>query len=335
MGRPRLARLWRRRFAHAEIPCGVDRQRRVVRHGADASGPLRLGHRPAVIGAPYRRLERALELLLVLLRRHVAARGFKLLLRQDAGLRRREQRRVPALVRAGRAVFAPELVVSLGRADEDRPPLAVGERRADHLAPEMRAHLGVFVEHRAVEIDAAQRVRVVGAVELDARPVGQVDAELGLVGRQRIDPGIGDADARRAGRADQVGDRCRRAVERVARDRRARPVSERFQGALQWRRGQGRPAVLPSGRFVRLRARQREGAAAAVLVERRFERGRRQAERPFEEPELDPARGEPVETFCAGTRKPLAILPHMRYLLLISDLLIFLYMKNCVNRRSL
>ena len=152
-----------------------------MRHRADAPGPLRLGHRLAVIGAPDRRLEGAFELLLVLLRRHVAARGLQLGLWQDPGLRRREQRRVPVLVRAGRAVLAPEFVVPPGRPDENRPALAVGERRADHLAPEMRAHLRVLVEHHPVEIDAAQRVRVVRAVELDARPVGEIHAELGLV----------------------------------------------------------------------------------------------------------------------------------------------------------
>ena len=94
------------------------------------------------------------------------------------------------------------------------------------------------------------------------------------------------------------------------------------------------PAVLPSGRFVasglgKGRGLPRRYSSSAASSEAAA------SERPFEEPELDPARGEPVETFCAGTRKPLAILPHMRYLLLISDLLIFLYMKNCVNRRSL
>ena len=173
----------RRRIADAEVPGGIDRQIGIVRDAADAPGPLRLGHRPAVIGAPDRRLEGAFEFLVVFLLRHVAPRGIELGRRQDVGVGCREQRRVPALVRAGRAVFAPELVMALGRADEDRPAFAVGERRADHLAPEMRAHLRVFVEHHPVEIDAAQRIRVVGAVELDPRAVGEVDAELGLARR--------------------------------------------------------------------------------------------------------------------------------------------------------
>ena len=62
-----------------------------------------------------------------------------------------------------------------------RPRPSRWMRRRPHLAPEMRAHLRVLVEHHPIEIDAAQRIRVVGAVELDARPVGEVDAELGLV----------------------------------------------------------------------------------------------------------------------------------------------------------
>ena len=60
--------------ADAEIPAGVDRGRRVIRHVGDAALPFHLGEVAAEIGADDRRVERALELLRILLRRHVALR---------------------------------------------------------------------------------------------------------------------------------------------------------------------------------------------------------------------------------------------------------------------
>ena len=74
-----------------------------------------------------------------------------------------------------------EGVASLRRADEDRPALPIGERRPDDLRPHPRVHVGVFVEHDAVEVDAAQRVGIVGAVEPDLPALGIIDAQLALV----------------------------------------------------------------------------------------------------------------------------------------------------------
>jgi hypothetical protein len=62
----------------------------------------------------------------------------------------------------------------------------VGEHRSDHLAPHGRAHVGVFIEHDAVEIGPAQPVRIVGAVDTNARAVDQLDPKLGFA--------LGDGD---------------------------------------------------------------------------------------------------------------------------------------------
>src|SRR5690606_22689139 len=44
-------------------------------------------------------------------------------------------------------------------------------------------HVGVFVKDHAVEIEAAQSVRVVCTVEPDATAAWEIDAELSLIGR--------------------------------------------------------------------------------------------------------------------------------------------------------
>ncbi|HVI65114.1 MAG TPA: hypothetical protein VM910_21400 [Bradyrhizobium sp.] len=74
-----------------------------------------------------------------------------------------------------------EGVAALGRADEDRPALPIGQRRPDDLRPHARVHVGVFVEHDTVEIDAAQRIGIVGAIEPHLPSVGIIDAQLGFV----------------------------------------------------------------------------------------------------------------------------------------------------------
>jgi hypothetical protein len=51
----------------------------------------------------------------------------------------------------------------------------------DDLRPHARVHAGVFVKHDAVEVDAAQRVGIVGAIEPHLPAAGIVDAQLGFV----------------------------------------------------------------------------------------------------------------------------------------------------------
>jgi hypothetical protein len=103
---------------------------------------------------------------------------------------------------------AEKIVASPRRADEHRPAGAVGERRAHHLRPQARVHVGVFVEHDAVEIDAAQRVRIVGAVEPHLPAVAVIDAQLAVMDRC--------ARARAQRRLAQIvpGDRLRLLEER-------------------------------------------------------------------------------------------------------------------------
>src|ERR1700738_5091851 len=69
------------------------------------------------------------------------------------------------------------------RADEYRPSLPVAETRANDLGPHPRIHVGIFVEHDAVEIEAAQGVRIIRPVKPDLAAVGIVGAQLGFIHR--------------------------------------------------------------------------------------------------------------------------------------------------------
>jgi hypothetical protein len=91
-----------------------------------------------------------------------------------------------------------------------RPALPVRERRADDPRPYPRIHVGVFVEHHAVEIDAAHGVGIVGAVEPHLPAVDVVDAQLALV----------RAGADRAARLDRRAQIIPRHRLRLAQERR-------------------------------------------------------------------------------------------------------------------
>src|ERR1700730_362614 len=69
------------------------------------------------------------------------------------------------------------------RADEYRPSLPVAQTRANDLRPHPRIHVGIFVEHDAVEIEAAQGVRIIRPVKPDLAAVGIVGAQLGFIHR--------------------------------------------------------------------------------------------------------------------------------------------------------
>jgi hypothetical protein len=69
-----------------------------------------------------------------------------------------------------------------------------GRMISDHT----RFHVGEFVEHDAVEVDAAQRVGIVGAVKPHLPAVGIIDAQLGFVHARP------DRAQRRHGRAQIV-----------------------------------------------------------------------------------------------------------------------------------
>ena len=105
------------------------------------------------------------------------------LLGDQPGFRRLEHEREPARLRLRPPPQLVERIAALRRADEDGPALAVGDRRTDDLGPHARVHVGVFIEHHAVEIDAAQGVRIVGAVEPDLSAIGIIGAQLALVRR--------------------------------------------------------------------------------------------------------------------------------------------------------
>lgn len=47
------------------------------------------------------------------------------------------------------------MVLTLGRTNEASPALTIGQQRADNLAPYVRTHIAVFVQHHAVKIQTA------------------------------------------------------------------------------------------------------------------------------------------------------------------------------------
>ena len=153
-------------------------------HATDAFVALRLRHELPVIRADDRSVEAAFELLRVLLLGELAPGEVELGLRDEPGLARLEHQREPVRrigLRAHPGLI--ELVAPARRADEHRPAGAIGEHGPDHLRPQPRVHVRVFVEHDAVEIDAVQRVRVVGAVEPHLPAVVVIDAQLAVVDR--------------------------------------------------------------------------------------------------------------------------------------------------------
>ena len=74
-----------------------------------------------------------------------------------------------------------EMVLAHRCADKRGPAFAVSQRRPDHLGPHAGPHLPVLIEHRAVQVQAAQGVWVVGPEDLYAPIAGQVHTQLGLV----------------------------------------------------------------------------------------------------------------------------------------------------------
>ena len=130
----------------------------------DAARALGIRHLLAEIRPEDRGLEGALELLGILLRRHVPARGVQFGAGHNPRLARPQRHRQPIWVHRATLVQCVECVVALRRANERRAALAVSQERADYLAPYRRMHVRRLIHHDAVEIQPAQAVGVVGAV---------------------------------------------------------------------------------------------------------------------------------------------------------------------------
>ena len=152
-----------------------------MRHIRDAFLLLRLAHELAVIGADHRGIERAFEFLCVLLLGEVAPGDLAALLGNQPGFACLEHEREPG----GIALRAPprleERIPALRGADEHRPAAAVGESRADDLGPDPRVDIGMLVQHNAVQIKPAQRIRVVGAEQSHLRAARIIRAQLALM----------------------------------------------------------------------------------------------------------------------------------------------------------
>ncbi len=171
----------RGRIADAEVPGGPHQGGRIVGHAGDAAVRFRLAHQGAVIGADHCGIERAFEFLRILRLGQIAPRQHELVLRDEPGLARLEHQGEPVGLGLGAPPQLEKSVAALGGADEHRPALPVSERGTDDLGPDARVHVGIFIEHHAVEIDAAQRIRIVGAEQPHPPAIGIVDAQLRLM----------------------------------------------------------------------------------------------------------------------------------------------------------
>ena len=80
-----------------------------------------------------------------------------------------------------------QIVTALGRAAEQGPSLPVGQSGAQDLAPDLAGDVGGLVQHQIVQIQAAQGLGVVRAVQADARAVGQVTTQFAF-----METGTGD-----------------------------------------------------------------------------------------------------------------------------------------------
>ena len=167
--------------ADAEVPRGPHQRRRVIGHAGDAALGFGAGDQLAVVRSDHGGVERAFELLRVLLLGEIAPRQRELAVGNEPGVARLEHHGEPALLPLRAPPQLEEGVAALRRADEDSPALAVGECGADDLRPHARIHVGVFVEHDAVEIDAAHGIGIVGAVEPHLAAFGIIDPQLALV----------------------------------------------------------------------------------------------------------------------------------------------------------
>ena len=95
--------------------------------------------------------------------------------------------RVPAIAFFSVLVHLVKLILSLRRSNEHRPPFTVGKRRTDNTAPELRLDVRVLIENNPVEVDAAQRVGMVRADDIEpcarraATPRRKLDIKLRLI----------------------------------------------------------------------------------------------------------------------------------------------------------
>ena len=101
---------------------------------------------------------------------------------QRVGVVHGVERAVPVGLGARGVEELREQVHALGRADEERPAVAVGQRRLQHVVPHLGLDLRHLVDDHTVQAHAAHRVGVVSAVAADhGAVVGHAHPELGLV----------------------------------------------------------------------------------------------------------------------------------------------------------
>ena len=161
-----------------QVPRRRHRQLRLVRHLSDALLVLGPRHELAVIGADDGGLERAFKLLPILLVRHIFTGVGQLGFVYQTCLAGLEPNSEPVLRLLRGLPNLIKLVVPLRRSDEHRPTLPIGQSRPDDLGPQTRVHIRELVQDHAIEVDAAQAVRVVGAVQPHPASVRHVDPQF-------------------------------------------------------------------------------------------------------------------------------------------------------------
>src|SRR5229473_353875 len=131
------------------------------------------------VGTANRGLKRAFEFLRELIFGKLRLRSRQLRGPQNSGLRSLQNKTEPTWVALSLLMDTMEIVVPLRGADENGPTTSICESGPDDLRIEPRMHVSIFIEHDAIEVDAAQGIRVICAIQPDLSTIRIINSEFG------------------------------------------------------------------------------------------------------------------------------------------------------------
>ncbi len=161
---------------HVEIERPDETHVRDIRAGEDV-----LLAREAVIGAAERgRFKAGFEFLTVEAGVELAGSASQLLARDVAAIESGEVKRCPFAVGLAGFEAIVQVIMALGRADEEGATTAVGESGTKDLGPDLRLHGGKFVEDDEIEAVAAKSIDVVCAAKRDGAGAVEMNTKIGF-----------------------------------------------------------------------------------------------------------------------------------------------------------
>ena len=164
----------RRVVAVTNVPSGINRNSRVIRHISD----LLLRQVFAVVSACNGCFKATFKLLRKLVVRHAPFRIHQFSIFNQAAGAGLQHHGEPRCLCQRVLVRVVKLVMPLGCADEHSPSFAVCQHGSNDFTPHAGAHIGKFVQDHAVKVQPPQPVRVVCAIEPYPRTVWQISPQL-------------------------------------------------------------------------------------------------------------------------------------------------------------